>query len=158
MIATIQSGVPVARIELLDALQMRAINAYSKLDYPEAPTLFFEFHGTPASVEEQARMVADSPRATAAAPFRGRPAPRSAPGSGSAPRRLLVAAGAASRRRGRATDVCVPISRLAERSSPPRRTRPPTGLVAPIVGHVGDGNFHMIFLFDPNDPDELAAR
>ena len=157
MIATIQSGVPVARVELLDALQMQASNAYSKLGYPETPTLFFEFHGSPASVEEQAQTVAALAADNGGGPFQWTAGPEE--------RNRLWAArhdvfwsqkalrpGAEAK----ATDVCVPISRLAEAILAAREDATANGLVAPIVGHVGDGNFHMTFLVNPNDPDEFA--
>ncbi len=156
VIAVIQSGIPVARMELLDALQMRACNAYSKLDYPEAPTLFFEFHGSPASVEEQAELAGELAEGFGGGGFRraSRPEDRS---------RLWAARHDAfwackALRPGAvtwATDVCVPISRLAECILASREDVEGEGLVAPIVGHVGDGNFHMTFLIDPDDPDEF---
>jgi D-lactate dehydrogenase (cytochrome) len=157
VIATIQTGVPVARVELLDALQMRATNAYSKLGYPETPTLFFEFHGSPASVEEQAKAVAELAESLGGGPFQWT--------AGTEERNRLWSArhdvfwsqkalrpGAEAK----ATDVCVPISALAEAILAAREDATASGLVAPIVGHVGDGNFHMTFLVDPNDPDEFA--
>ena len=137
---------------------MRAVNAYSKLDYPEAPTLFFEFHGSAAGVAEQAEMVGELAESTAAAASTGRPAPRTAPGSGrrgTTPirRRSALRPGA----KAWATDVCVPISRLADCCSRPRRTPTADGLVAPIVGHVGDGNFHVSSC-RPGRPGRVRAR
>ena len=158
MIATIQSGVPVARVELLDALQMRATNAYSKLGYPEAPTLFFEFHGSPASVEEQARTVAELADGLGGGAFQWT--------AGAEERNRLWSArhdvfwSQKALRPGAeawATDVCVPISRLADAILAADEDAAAAGLVAPIVGHVGDGNFHMTFLLDPDDPAEVAA-
>jgi D-lactate dehydrogenase (cytochrome) len=156
VIATIQSGIPVARIELLDALQMKAVNAYSKFDYPEQPTLFFEFHGTTAGVAEQAQMVADIAEGFGGGAFHW--------ASRAEDRNRLWAArhdvywATKALRPGteaKATDVCVPISRLAEAILAARDDAAAAGLVAPIVGHVGDGNFHMTFLLDPDDPAEF---
>ena len=155
VIATIQSGVPVARIELLDELQMQRRQPPTRSSsYAEAPTLFFEFHGTAAGVEEQARLVAEiaDEHRRRRLPA-GRPGPRTATGSGRRattptrrPKALRPGAEA------RATDVCVPISRLAECILETRADLDADGLLAPIVGHVGDGNFHLTFLLDPNDP------
>jgi len=158
VIATIQSGVPVARVELLDALQMRATNAYSKLGYPEAPTLFFEFHGSAASVEEQARTVAELAEGSGGGPFRWTAGTEERNGLWSA-RHDVFWSQKALRPGAEAwtTDVCVPISRLADAILAAREDAEAGGLVAPIVGHVGDGNFHMTFLLDPNDPTEVAA-
>jgi D-lactate dehydrogenase (cytochrome) len=158
VIATIQSGVPVARIELLDALQMRAVNAYSKLDYPEAPALFFEFHGTPAGVEEQARLVEEIAGGLGAGVFRWATRPEDRSRLWQARHDVLWATkmlrpGAEVK----STDVCVPISRLAEAVLAAGADAEAAGLVAPIVGHVGDGNFHMSFLIDVSDPAEIAA-
>ena len=156
VIATIQSGIPVARIELLDALQITAVNAYSKLDYPEQPTLFFEFHGTTASVEEQARMVAEIAEGFGGGAFRWASRPEDRNRLWAARHDVYWATKAL--RPGteiKATDVCVPISRLAEAIVAARDDAAAAGLVAPIVGHVGDGNFHMSFLLDPNDPGEF---
>ena len=156
VIATIQSGIPVARIELLDELQMQAVNTYSKLDYPAQPTLFFEFHGTTAGVEEQAAMVADLAESFGGGAFQW--------ASKAEDRNRLWAArhdvywALKAMRPGcetKATDTCVPISRLAEAILAAREDADAAGLLAPIVGHVGDGNFHMTFLLDPNDPAEF---
>jgi D-lactate dehydrogenase (cytochrome) len=158
VIATIQSGIPVARIELLDEVQVRASNAYSKLSLKETPTLFLEFHGTEASVAEQAQRFGEI-----AAEFNGgpsewttRPEERS---------RLWQARHDAywsmvalrPGARGFSTDVCVPISRLAECVVETRRDIDEMGLVAPIVGHVGDGNFHVGPMINMDDPSEIAA-
>ena len=157
VMATIQSGVPVARIELLDEVQMRACNAYSKLDYPEAPTLFFEFHGTPAWVEEQARMVGEIADGFGGSGFRWATQAEDRNRLWQARHDAYWAAkGLRPGAEGRATDVCVPISRLAECIFESRADAAASGLLTPIVGHVGDGNFHMTFLLDPADPDELA--
>ncbi|MDH3689043.1 MAG: FAD-binding protein [Gammaproteobacteria bacterium] len=154
-IATIQSGIPVARIELLDDVQMDAINKYSCLQYPVASTLFLEFHGSDASVAEQAEAVQ-----AIAADFGGgdfqwatRPEQRSKLWQA----RHDAAYACKALRPGCeiwATDVCVPISRLAECITETRRDIEESKLIAPIVGHVGDGNFHLVFVVDQSDVDE----
>ena len=157
VIATIQSAIPVARIELLDEMQVRGVNNYSKTDYTEAPTLFFEFHGTDAGVAEQAQLVGELAHDHGGADFRWatRPEERSklwqarhdAYYGG-----LSLRAGA----QGYVTDVCVPISRLAQCVVETKRDIEVSGLIAPIVGHVGDGNFHLVILVDPEDANEVA--
>src|ERR1700719_97709 len=156
-IATIQSGIPVARIELLDELQVKASNAYSKLALKEGPNLFLEFHGTDASVAAQSQRFSEI-----AAEFGGGP--------------FVWETKAEDRNRlwqarhdsywamlslrpgckGFATDVCVPISRLAECVAATQRDIAELKLIAPIVGHVGDGNFHVGVMVDINDQDEAA--
>ncbi len=153
VIATIQTGIPVARIELLDELQMRGCIGYSKLEgYRVAPTLFYEFHGTEAGVREQAEQAqAIAAGASAARTSSGPPAPRSATGSG---RRATIPTTPPCRcgpgAVGWATDVCVPISRLGDCIRETRADLAEAGLLAPIVGHVGDGNFHLLMLIDPD--------
>ncbi len=157
VILTIQSGIPVARIELLDELQVKAINAYSKLDYPVKPTLFFEFHGTEAWAKEQAEMVGEIARDYGGSNFEWAIRQEDRNKLWQARHdayfaNLALRPGA----KGWATDVCVPISRLAECILETRRDIDETGVLAPIVGHVGDGNFHLTFLVDPDDPEEMA--
>jgi D-lactate dehydrogenase (cytochrome) len=158
VIVTIQSGVPVARIELLDELTMDACIRYSKLEgYEVGPTLFFEFHGSHAHVAEQAQTVSAIARDFGGAEFQwtARAEERS---------RLWQArhdafwATMALRlgAKGIVTDVCVPISRLAECITAVKRDIAEACLLAPLVGHVGDGNFHLIFLVDLDDADEVA--
>ncbi len=157
VVATIQAGVPVARVELLDAHTVEAVNKYSKLDYPLAPTLFFEFHGTSAGVAEQVETV----RALAAE-FGGGDFSWATKSEDRA--RLWQArhdayfATLALRpgKQGFATDVCVPISRLAECIEETQKDLAASTVLAPLVGHVGDGNFHLVFLIDPDDEAELA--
>jgi D-lactate dehydrogenase (cytochrome) len=156
-IATIQSGIPVARIELLDELQVRACNLYSKLTLEETPTLFLEFHGSRASVAEQAEGFG-----AIASDFGGGPSQWTTKAE---ERTKLWQArhdaywAAVQLRPGTrplATDVCVPISRLAECVTETQRDIAELQLVAPIVGHVGDGNFHVSVLLDMNDTAEVA--
>ncbi|WP_340115376.1 FAD-linked oxidase C-terminal domain-containing protein [Pelagibius sp. 7325] len=157
VILTIQSGIPVARIELLDELQVRAINDYAKLDYPVKPTLFFEFHGTEAGVKEQAEMVGEIAQEYGGANFRWETRQEDRTRLWQARHdayfaNLALKPGS----KGWATDVCVPISRLAECILETRKDIDAAGVMAPIVGHVGDGNFHLTFLIDPDDPEEMA--
>ncbi len=157
VIQTIQFGVPVARIELLDAVQVDAINRYSKTDYPVAPTLFLEFHGSEASVAEQAETVSAIAAEHGGADF-------SWTANTEERNRLWRArhdaayACKALRPGGQiwATDVCVPISRLAECIAATRADLDENALVAPIVGHVGDGNFHLVLLVNHDDQQEVA--
>ena len=148
-IMTIQSGIPVARIELLDALQVRAVNLYSKLALRETPMLFLEFHGTEAASPNSPSASARSRRNSAAGRSNGPRGRRSAPGSG---RRATMRRSRPSTLRPGAsmvpTDVCVPISRLAECVTETQRDIAESKLIAPIVGHVGDGNFHLTLLVD----------
>ena len=158
VISTIQLGVPVARIELLDEVQMDAINRHAKLTYDKLPTLFFEFHGhSDREVGEHAETVQ-----TLAADHGGsnfawvtRPEDRA---------RLWRArhdayfASLALRPGAKAwsTDACVPISRLADCIVESKRDLDESPLTGTLVGHVGDGNFHMLYLVDPDSPEEMA--
>lgn len=157
MIQTIQLGIPVARVELLDALTISAINRYSKTALQELPTLFFEFHGSPASVAEQAQLVQEIASDFGGQDFEwaSRPEDRT---------RLWQARHDAYFAclqmkpgcRAFPTDVCVPISRLAECI---RATTADLGEVTipiPLFGHVGDGNFHLVVLVDPENPEEMG--
>jgi D-lactate dehydrogenase (cytochrome) len=155
-IATIQAGIPVARIELLDELQVKASNAYSKLTLAETPTLFVEFHGSNASVAEQSESFGQIAAEFGGGPFAWTIKPEERTKLWQARHDAYWAVmqlrkGAT----GFATDVCVPISRLAECVVATQRDIAEMKLVAPIVGHVGDGNFHVSVLFDPNDKDEI---
>ena len=157
VIETIQMGVPVARIELLDELQMEACNNYSDLEYPVAPTLFLEFHGSEASVTEQAETVQILATENGAGDFQW--ATRTEDRNHLWQARHDAAYAALSLRPGAkmwATDVCVPISKLAQCILETKEDLAGSFLMAPLVGHVGDGNFHLVFLFDPNDERELA--
>lgn len=158
VMATIQYGIPVARIEILDTLAVQAVNGYSKLDLPETSLLLLEFHGSEAGVAEQAEMFG-----SIAEDFEG---------SGfawttNAEERtklwqarhdfywatLKLRPGAT----GFATDACVPISRLADCVNAAAQKAEEMGLVAPLVGHVGDGNFHISPVVDMDDAKEIAA-
>ena len=157
VIGTIQMGVPVARIELLDELQMEACNRYSDLEYPVAPTLFLEFHGSEASVAEQVDTVQTLATENGAGDFRWATRPEDRNRLWQA-RHDAAYAALALRPGARmwATDVCVPISKLAECIRETREDLAESFLMAPLVGHVGDGNFHLVFLFDPDDERERA--
>jgi D-lactate dehydrogenase (cytochrome) len=153
VIKTIQAAVPVARIELADAVQMDAINKYSKLDLRVAPTLWLEFHGTEASVAEQAEMVQMIASEHGGTDFSWATKPEDRQKLWRARHDALYANKAL--REGAqywATDVCVPISRLAECISETQKDLAASFLPAPIVGHAGDGNFHSGFVLNPNDP------
>ena len=156
-IATIQAGVPVARVELLDEAQMSACVRYAKLDYAVAPTLFLEFHGSAAGVREQAQTVEAIAAEHGGAGFRWATRPEDRSRLWQARHDALYAA-LALRPGARAwsTEVCVPISRLADCIGETRADLAGASIPATIVGHVGDGNFHVIFLIDPDRPAEFA--
>ncbi len=154
-ILTIQSGIPVARIELMDPISIRGVNRYSKLALAEVPTLFLEFHGSEASVLEQSQMVAEIAEDLGGGPFTFSTKAEERTKLWQA-RHDAYWAQIALRPgcRGIATDVCVPISRLAECVAETQADIERFGLLAPIVGHVGDGNFHTAILIDNDDADE----
>jgi D-lactate dehydrogenase (cytochrome) len=157
VILTIQSGVPVARIELLDECQIAAINKYSKLDHKVAPTLFFEFHGSPAGVAEQAETVKAIACEHGGDDFRWATTSEERSKLWQARHDAYYAALALRPgSKGWATDVCVPISRLAECISETKRDLAQSTIPYALVGHAGDGNFHLVFMIDPNRPDEVA--
>ena len=156
VIETLQAGLPIARVELLDAAQVVASNAYSKLDLEPRPHLFVEFHGTEASTTEQVLLFESiaSANGGSSLTFATKPEERS---------RLWKArheafwAAVATRpgSRGVSTDICVPISRLAECVMETRADMEAHGIPGTMLGHVGDGNFHAIPLVDPDNPDEV---
>jgi D-lactate dehydrogenase (cytochrome) len=156
-IATIQSGLPIARIELLDALQVSACNNYSRLELPETPMLFVEFHGTASSVAEQSQRFGEIAAEYDGGPFVWATRPEERTRLWQA-RHDVYWASLTLRPGARlfATDVCVPISRLADCVEETQRDIAESGLVAPIVGHVGDGNFHVSPLIDMAEPAETA--
>ena len=156
-IKTIQGGVPVARMELANAAQIGAINSYSKLDLPIAPTLWLEFHGTEAGVQEQAKIVQKIAFDHGGADFCWSAHPEERLKLWRA--RHDVAYADRALRPGAeiwVTDVCVPISRLAECITETEKDITASFLPAPIVGHVGEGNFHMVMVLDPSEPKEMA--
>jgi len=154
----IQLGIPVARIELLDEVQMDAVNRHSHLAYPAAPTLFFEFHGlSEANVDEQALAVG-----AIAAEHGGRDFARATTPEARAQlwqaRHDAYYAALALRpgARGWTTDVCVPISRLADCIRETKQDLASSPLIGPLVGHVGDGNFHLVIPVDADSAADLA--
>jgi D-lactate dehydrogenase (cytochrome) len=158
VITTMQLGVPVARIELLDEPQIDAVNRYSHLNYPLKPTLFFEFHGTsPAAVTEHAQTAQEIAADNGGTGFQWATTPEDRTRLWHA-RHNAFYASVALRPGSKAwtTDVCVPISRLAECILETRRDVQQSKLIAPLMGHVGDGNFHLVFVLDPDQPQELA--
>src|SRR6266581_6216269 len=157
-ILTIQSGIPVARIELLDALQVKATNLYSKLALPESPVLFVEFHGSPAGVAEQSQRFGEIAKDLGGGPFDWATRLEDRTRLWQA-RHDAYWAGRALKPNAKAfaTDVCVPISRLAECVVATQRDIAASGLITPIAGHVGDGNFHCMPMIDMDDPAEMAA-
>jgi D-lactate dehydrogenase (cytochrome) len=157
-IATIQSGIPVARIELLDALQVQAVNAYSKLTLPESPMLFLEFHGSAASVEEQSARFGEIAADLGGGPFAWATKTEDRTRLWQARHDAYWAAlGLRPGAKAIASDVCVPISRLAECVTATQADVAASGLVAPIVGHVGDGNFHLSILVDMANGNEIRS-
>jgi D-lactate dehydrogenase (cytochrome) len=157
VILIIQSGIPVARIELLDEVQMGACIAYSKLEgYQAAPTLFFEFHGTEAGVAEQVEMVKAIAADFGGADFKWATKSEDRTALWEARHKAYYAALALRPgAKGWPTDVCVPISRLAECILETKKDIAASGMLAPLVGHVGDGNFHLVYVIDPGKPEEL---
>jgi D-lactate dehydrogenase (cytochrome) len=158
VIATIQMGIPVARIELVNQLMMRGMINYSKLDYPESPCLFLEFHGSDAGVKEQAEMFGEIATEYGGGPFLWTTNAEERAKLWKARHdaywaSMTLRPGA----QGISTDVCVPISRLAECIAATEADIAENGLIAPIVGHVGDGNFHVALLLDAKDPKEVEA-
>jgi D-lactate dehydrogenase (cytochrome) len=153
---TIQTGVPVARAELLDEVQMDAVNKFSGFEYAVKPTVFFEFHGSPDSVREQSESVAEIASDFGGSDFKWATLQEDRTELWKARHEAYYAALALRPgARGWATDVCVPVSRLAEAITQARADIDAEGLTAPIVGHVGDGNFHVLFVLDPGDDDQM---
>ncbi len=157
VIFAIQSGIPVARIELLDEKQMEACIIFSKLENYEAkPTLFFEFHGTHASAREQAEMVGSISEEFGGSAFQWTATAEERNKLWQARHDAYYAALAMyPGKKGIATDACVPISKLADCLMETREDIDASGFYAPIVGHVGDGNFHLVILVDPEDEKEM---
>ena len=158
VITIVQLGIPVARIELLDEVQMEAVRRHSRLDNPAAPTLFFEFHGlSDANVEEQALAVGAIAGEHGGHDFARATSPEARATLWQARHDAYYAALAMRPgARGWTTDVCVPISRLAECIRETKQDLASSHLSGPLVGHVGDGNFHLIMPVDPDSEADLA--
>jgi len=157
VIETIQTGLPMARIELIDAATARAVNAHAGLALPEAPHLLVEFHGTEAATAEQAERFGEIAADHGAQGFEWAQTPearsrlwRARHNAYPAIRALKPGTTAL------VTDACVPISRLAQAVSETEADIAASGFAGPILGHVGDGNFHAILLYDPANPDEKS--
>ena len=155
---TIQYGIPVARIELLDQMSVKAANAYSGLDLPETPLLLLEFHGSENGAAEQAETFGQIAEESGGSDITTTTTTEERNKLWQARHDMYWASlqlrpGA----RGISTDVCVPISRLAECVTSAQDKAAELGLLAPIVGHVGDGNFHTLLLIDMDDAKEVAS-
>lgn len=157
VIQTIQLGIPVARIELVDEEHVKAFNAYSKIDLKVAPTLFLEFHGTEAGTQEQSLLFAAIAEEMGGGPFTWATKEEDRQRLWQARHDAFWATRALMPgKESFATDVCVPISRLAECVNETQADLKANGLYGPIVGHVGDGNFHVVLYCDRADAEELA--
>ncbi|RJG07138.1 FAD-binding protein [Noviherbaspirillum cavernae] len=157
VIQTIQMGVPVARVEFLDENSVRCINAHDKLTLPEQPLLLFEFHGSEHGVKEQAETVQQIAAEYNAIGFEWATRPEDRSRLWTARHNayfamLQMRPGA----RAISTDCCVPISRLAECILDTKADCEKNGIIHSIIGHVGDGNFHVLMMVDPHDPADVA--
>jgi D-lactate dehydrogenase (cytochrome) len=157
VIQTLQMGIPVARCELLCGTTMAALNRHNKLAYRESPTLFLEFHGTEASVVEQAKLVQEIAAENGGLDFQWATRPEERSKIWEARHHAYFAClqlkpGA----RAVSTDVCVPISRLAECVHATAEEIAKASMPIPLFGHVGDGNFHLVILVDPKSEADMA--
>jgi D-lactate dehydrogenase (cytochrome) len=157
VIRTIQMGVPIARVEFLDENSVKSINAHNKLNLPEKPLLLFEFHGSENGVKEQAQVVQDIAAEYNAVGFEWATRPEERSRLWTARHNayfamLQMRPGA----RAISTDCCVPISRLAECILDTKADCEKNDMIYSIIGHVGDGNFHVLMMVDPHDPDDVA--
>lgn len=151
----VQLGIPVTRCEFVDALAIRALNRYSKTTMPEAPHLFLEFHGDEAGTRRQAEQMQEICSDLGGAGFQWAATPEERSKLWEARHNAYFATlQLRPGSRGVVTDVCVPISRLAECVTETAADLADCDLLGPIVGHVGDGNFHVQILIDPNVPEE----
>ena len=152
-----QMGIPVARMELVDGASIRAINEADQLGMVEKPHIFFEFHGTEAWVAEQAERTQEIAAELGGEDFEWSTRPEDRTRLWNARHNMFYSV---QRMRpgsvGWPTDVCVPISRLADCINQTLEDLSQTNLLAPLVGHVGDGNFHLQYLIDPDNEDELS--
>ena len=153
----VQFGLPVARMELLDTLSIKAVNAYSKLDLPQTPLLLMEFHGTEAGVKDQTQMFQSIAEDFGGNGYQTTTTTEERNRLWQARHDMYWATlelrpGAKSI----STDICVPISKLADCVGQAQDKIKSLGLLAPIVGHVGDGNFHCLPMVDTSNPDEVA--
>jgi len=156
-VLAMQAGIPVARIELLNAEQVKACNSYSKLALPETPLLLLEFHGSGSEVAEQSKAFCEIAKECGGGDFTW--ATRSEDRTRLWQARYDAWWAVKNIRPGAAvvaTDVCVPISRLAECVTETEADIKRLNLISPIVGHAGDGNFHCLLVCDVDDPDEMA--
>jgi D-lactate dehydrogenase (cytochrome) len=157
VIQTLQAGIPIARSEALCATTMRAINAHSRMNHREQPTLFLEFHGSSASVEEQARLVQDIAHEHGGMEFQWTTRPEDRNRLWAARHQAFFATlQLKPGSRSVSTDVCVPISRLTECMLATAEDIAKASMPIPMFGHVGDGNFHLVILVDPNNPGDLT--
>ncbi len=156
VIQAIQMGIPVARMELLDDVQVDAVNRFASLNHERSPTLFFEFHGSEMGVVEQAETVAAIAAELGGGDFQWATTAEDRAKLWKARHEAYFAAlDLRPGSKGFVTDVCVPISRLADCIEETQEDLSSTRLIAPILGHAGDGNFHLSILVDPSDPSEL---
>ncbi len=157
VIEVLQSGIPVARCEFLDSASMQAVSAYAKLELEVAPTIFFEFHGTRASVAEQADLTGSIAAEHGGGSFQWATERERRENLWHARHHAYYAIKALRPGSyGWVSDTCVPISQLSASIEQAQADIDAAGLTAPILGHVGDGNFHAIFLVDPSDRAELG--
>lgn len=157
VIATIQMGIPVARVEIMDTAAVKAVNQYSHLDLKESPVLLFEFHGTPDGVTEQSSMVQEIAKETGGQDFNWATQTEDRNKLWTARHNAFFASMQLKPGcRGVSTDVCVPISRLAESIDVTIDELAKSSIAYTIVGHVGDGNYHVILLIDPENAEEVA--
>jgi D-lactate dehydrogenase (cytochrome) len=158
-ILAIQSGIPMARIELIDTFQVKASNAYSKLSLPESPHLLLEFHGTEASVKEQAERFAEiATDCGGGANYQWASKPEERTKLWQARHDAYWAIKSyVPNKEGVATDSCVPLSRLAECIEETRQDMDENGILGSIIGHVGDGNFHVTPMVDKSDEQAMIA-
>ena len=159
VIMAIQAGIPLARIELIDEICIRAINKYSKLDYPETPHLFMEFHGSNAGVADQSHTMAEIIKEFNGGDFQWSTRPEDRNKLWAARHQAYYATKALFPKQiGMSTDVCVPISKLAKAISDTQDDLKKFDVVGSIIGHVGDGNYHTLMFCDPNNPKELVRN
>lgn len=157
-VQVLQCGIPMARIEFLDEVAIDAFNKYSKYDMPVKPSLFLEFHGSAKSLDEQISVVEEIAKSNNGENFKWARDADERNRLWKARHEILYACTALIQgSKPYSTDVCVPISQLPEVIIKSKEMIQKAGLIGPIVGHVGDGNFHVFFPVDPNSPQQLQA-